>query len=268
MQKAIDNRYYTSENGSASSYEEAVRISADIASNYGKAVVQNEISELVIKNDAPENSPGSLWIVEYKIDTWEYDPPVLTALLSSTTNVPLVISTMILLFFMIVLLIERDYRPNKSVLTILRLPRPRSRYLLSRLISPVALMFLFWGSQYLVIILQTASYLSAVPEALRPADVSPWAFDYYRILYPLIEPIWFPAMVCVLFMIPLVIMTFVLLAKGGMKSWFFGFLPVAGAVAILMTVNRVSNMWWVMPVLLITVYVNSGILLNKGQIVQ
>jgi len=268
MQKEIDKRYYTNNGDIARSYEEAVRISADIGSKYSKIFVQNETNELEINNDTRENSPGSRWIVMYKIDSWEYDPPVLTALLSSTTNVPLVISTMILLVFMIVLLIERDYRPNKSVLTILRLPRLRSRYLLSRLISPVALMFLFWGSQYLVIILQTVSYLNAVPEALRPADISPWAFDYYRILYPLIEPIWFPAMVCALCIIPLVIMTFVLLAKGGMKSWFFGFLPVAGAAAILMTVNRVSNMWWVMPVLLITVYFNGGILLNKGQIVQ
>jgi len=35
-----------------------------------------------------------------------------------------------------------------------------------------------------------------------------------------------------------------------------------------LVVNRVSNMWWVMPVLLVAVYFNSRMLVNKGQIVR
>ena len=196
------------------------------------------------------------------------DPPILTNLLSQISNIPILISMLLLLPILILAPIERDYRPNKSVLTFLRIPQSRSRYLLAKLINPVVLVFLFWTSQFCVALAQTAMYFHTVPESVRPAGASPWVFDYYRILFPVVEPIWFPATICALCLVPLIIVTFVFLVKGGMKGWIYGVLPLAGAIAVVLTVCRVSNMWWITPILLIAVYLNGRTLVNNGQIVQ
>jgi len=243
----------------ADNYEQALEISADIEKRFGEALVS-----IYTRYDDHELK----WIIEGQIDRWFSSPPTLNDLLSRTTNSPLIISTIVLLLIMIIILIEQDYRPNMSVLTLLRLPRPRSRYVLSKLISPSALMFLFWGLQYLVAILQTAQYFSTVTETVRPAGQSPWTFDFYRMLYPVVEPIWFPATICALCILPLVFVTMVFIAKGGMKSWIYSFLSIIGTVAVVLVFNRISNMWWLMPVLLIAVWLNCRTLINKGQIVQ
>lgn len=257
IQKEIENRYYVMVYDDIDTYEQAEQIKAYIIEIYGERLAEFEVREDTYHR----------LLAEYKIDQWFNNPPILTNLLSLTTNTPLIISTIILLVILIIMLVERDYRPNKSVLTILRLPRSRSRYILEKLVSPAALMFLFWGIQYLVAILQTNHYFAVVPEALRPSNQSPWTFDYYRTLYPVTEPIWFLATACALCMIPLAIVTIVFIAKGGMKSWVYGILPAVGAVAVVLVINRIPNMWWIMPVLLISVYLNCKMLFNKGQIV-
>lgn len=234
---------------------------------YGESVVQNDVYYIEDAYFAYNDEPAH-WIFKYKIDYWIKNPPQLIDLLARTINIPLILSLALLLPILIVGLVERDYNPNKSILTILRLPRPRSRYLLAKLIPPTILMFLFWGIQYSVILLQTICYFSAVPEAVRPDSQSPWAFDYYRILYPVTQPIWFPAIICALCMAPLIIITITLVVKGGLKSWIYLILPAVSVFGIVLMVNRVSYMWWAMPILLMAIYINGKILLNKGQIVQ
>ena len=258
MQEEIIWRFGSTEE-TADNYEQALEISADIEKRFGEALVS-----IYTRYDDHELK----WIIEGQIDRWFSSPPTLNDLLSRTTNSPLIISTIVLLLIMIIILIEQDYRPNMSVLTLLRLPRPRSRYVLSKLISPSALMFLFWGLQYLVAILQTAQYFSTVTETVRPAGQSPWTFGFYRMLFPFVEPIWFPAIICALCILPMVFVTIVFIAKGGMKSWIYGILSIIGTVAAVLVVNRISNMWWLMPVLLIAVWLNCRTLINKGQIVQ
>jgi len=268
MLKETGKRYISSRNSVVYTYYEAEQYKANIIDAYGEEVVQIEISDSEIGSTASSGSQRR-WIVRYTIDTWVRDPPILADLLSETTNAPLAAGTAMLLLFAIVFFVERDYRPNKSILTLLRLPRPRSRYLLGRLMIPTSLCFFFWSIQFLVIIAQNGRYLSALPETtLRSAGMLPWVFDYYRILYPVTEPIWFPATVCVFGMIPLAVMTLVLIAKGGMKSWIYGLVPAIGGAAAVLTFGRVSHLWWIAPVLLIAVYGNSVMLLNKGQIVQ
>ena len=204
---------------------------------------------------------------DYDIDRWHTSPPVLTELLSHTTNMSLIISSFIILTFLTIMLIEQDYRPNKSIYTLLRLPRPRSRYLLEKLAVPTMFAFIFWGLQFWVVRAQANQYLKAVPEALRPDSSSPWVFNYYRILYPVTEPVWFPAMTCVMCMIPLMIVTAVFAMKGGMRNLIYGILPAAGIAAVVMTINRVPNMWWITPVLLGLLYINGVTLINRGKII-
>ena len=223
-----------------------------------------------VQNMHSENNTEPEWCVYYGFNRWLFitEAPTLPDLLSETINTPLIFSTIILLLIMSIVLIERDYRPNASVLTLLRLPRLRERYLLSKLIWPTALSFLFWGLQLLVAVFQRARYLSVVEDYVRPVGQPIWKFDYYRILYPFVEPIWFPATISALCMIPAVIVTMLFIIKGGMKSRVYAILPVIGVVATILTINRTAQLWWIMPVLLVAVYLNSKMLVNKGQIVR
>ena len=223
-----------------------------------------------VPNRENEYSAEPIWRVDYRYDAWRFlrEAPTLPDLLSETINAPLLISMIILLPVMSIILIERDYSPSESVLTLLRLPRTRERYLLSKLIWPTALTFLFWGLQFLVAVIQRARYFSIVQAYARPVGQPIWKFDYYRILYPFIEPIWFPATISALCVIPAVIVTIIFIVKGGMKSRVYAVLPVVGFVAAILTINRVSQLWWIMPVLLAAVYLNGKMLINKGQIVR
>jgi len=260
VQREINNRY-SDRHEIGDTYEQAVQIDAEIKARYGELRVQTNIRRLALYNNEFN------CVIEYKIDSWVDQPPQLIDLLSVTINAPLASSAVILTLFLVAFLIERDYKPTRSVLTLLRMPQPRCRYLHSKLISPAILMLLFWGLQLSVAVCQRTYFLSVVPEALRTGSISPWLFDFYRILYPVYDPVWFPATVCALCMIPLSIISFVFITKGGLKSWVYGLLPVTGVAAVILTVNRVSNMWWITPVILAAVYINSIELLNKGQIV-
>ena len=259
MNVEIKYRYRIHREYARDRYENATQISESCIRMCGdEAVVQ-------ILEIAP-----ALWMVECKTDDWirVENRPVLTDLLSQTVNTPLIISTFIILIILIIALIKRDYRPTKSICTLLRLPHPRSYYLLAKLFEPMALVILFWATQCCVALIQAGYYNYAVPKTFRLSDSSLWVFDYYRILYPFIEPIWFPATVSMLCMIPLVIVTFILIARGGFINIIYGILPVIGTASIVLVITRISNMWWIMPILLIAVYYNCVAFLNKGQIFQ
>ena len=237
--------------------------------------VKKEYGEAVVEVVGPRAASATTLRVRIKIDHWvngsnpEYrPPPELNELLSETIQAPLLIITAVLLPVLAIIPIERDYRPNKSILTLLRLPRDRSRYLMSKLVYPSVLIFIFWGSQFLVASLQSNHYFNTVPHGSIKAGTSAWAFDYYRMLYPVLKPIWFPAVICALVMIPLVLATMTFIAKGGMKSWQYAILPCLGVAAIVLVFNRIFLFWLIMPVLLAATFYNSITLMKKGQIVQ
>ena len=265
MKREIDVRYNVVSNVSYKSYNEAEAHLKYIQKYYGKKVAEVHIYAM---DGYSEGVPTILYYASYTLDLWVDNPPTLTYLLSKTTYLPLIIGTVMLLITIIIVSIERDYRPNKSVVTLLRLPRPRSRYLLSKLVIPIILMFLFWGAQSAVTGIQTREYFNSVPKAVRPISSSPWLFDYYRILFPVVEPIWFFATICALCMIPITIVTIVFIAKGGMKSWIYIVLPVIGIAAVVLLICRIANTWWLCPILLAAEYLNCRMLIYKGQIVQ
>lgn len=263
-QSEIDKRYYN-DSRIFNNYADAANCETNINEIYGEKLAEINIDNVsYYLNDKLTDG----WKVTYKIDLWFDNPPVLTDLLSRTTHIPLVIGTIIFLSIIIIISINKDYRPINSVITILRLPRPRSRYVLSKLVIPVIIIMFFWLTQFVVVKIQEGYYLSCVPAMLRPSNSSPWAYDYYHMLYPVFEPIWFLATICVLCMIPLIIVTAVLISKGRLKNWVYWIFPLIGIVAIVIFINHVWNMWWVLPVLLIAIYVNCRVFINKGQIVR
>jgi len=263
MQQEIEKRFLTINIGS-DTYEEINQLYASCKSNVGLIEIH-----LTDTKDLESEYPSPYrWIITQKLDMFIQKPPLLNDLLSRSIYPPLVVSTLILLLVIVIIQLEQDYRPNQSILTIMRLPHPRSHYLWTKLISPLMLMFLSWGMQYLVIILQELRYRTAFPKELIPSNQSPWTFDFYRILFPLVELIWFPATICALIMVPLIILTFVFIINGGFKSRIYIILPVLGVVAIILAINRIPNMWWILPVLLIGIYLNCMALLDKGQIAE
>ena len=274
MKNCVDYRYYVAHWEYSDTFKEVILMISipdinvpNFSYDWYKIYDRYKIYDWYKVIDTWEEIP--LWVTEAQTNiVVEQRTPILTDLLSKTLYTPLVVCVLILFPILIMAPIERDYMPNKSILTFLRIPKPRSRYLMEKLFIPLVFVFLFWSVQFGVAVAQTAMYFYTVPEAVRPVGVSPWAFDYYRTLFPVVEPIWFPATICALCLIPLVIVTFVFIAKGGMKSWLYGILPLLGAITVVFTVYRVSNMWWITPIILISVYLNGRMLLNRGQIVQ